>query len=81
MSLSSCDLGYKAAKEACKEVVQLSNVLTMLRLVWKSHSKLRCDNQSAIQLSYNLMYHSKTKNIYLSIHYILDIIGKVVIYL
>lgn len=51
----------------------------MLRLVWKSPRKLICDNQSVIQIAYNLMYHSKTKNIYLSTHYTLDLIANVVI--
>ena len=31
---------------------------------------LKCDNQGAIQLAYNPVYHSKTKHLYLDAHYI-----------
>lgn len=36
---------------------------------------LKCDNQGAIQLAYNLVYHSKTKHLDLDAHYIRGLIA------
>ena len=70
LSLSSCEAEYTAAKEATKEALWLRHVLTELGLVLKSSTVLKCDNQGAIQLDYNPVYHSKTKNLDLDAHYI-----------
>ena len=66
LSLSSCEEEYRAAKEAA----WIQHVLTELGMVPKSSTLLKCDNQGAIQLDYNPVYHSKTKNIDLDAHYI-----------
>ena len=66
LSLSSCEAEYRAAKEA----VWLWHVLTKLGLAPKLSTMLKCDNQGAIQLAYNLVYHSKTKHLDLDAHYI-----------
>ena len=70
LSLSSCEAEYRAAKEATKEVVWLWHVLTKLGMAPKSSTVLKCNNQGAIQLAYNLVYHSKTKHLELDAHYI-----------
>ena len=70
LSLSSCEAEYREAKEAAKEALWLRHFLTKLGLVSKSSTALKCDNQGAIQLAYNLVYHSKTKNLDLDAHYI-----------
>ena len=70
LSLSSCEAEYRVAKEAAKEAVWLQHVLTELGLAPKSSTVLKCDNQGAIQLAYNPVYHSKTKNLDLDAHYI-----------
>ena len=71
----SCEAEYRAAKEAAKEAVWIWHVLTELGLIQKSSTTLRCDNQSAIQLANNLVYHSKTKHIDLATHYIRDLVA------
>ena len=63
LSLLSCEAEYTIVKEATKEVVCLWHVLTELGLVPKSYIVLKCDNQVAIQLAYNPVYHSKTKHL------------------
>ena len=70
LSLSSCEAEYREAKEAAKEVVWLRHVLTKLGMVLKSSHVLKCDNRGAIQLAYNMVYHSKTKHLDLDAHYI-----------
>jgi hypothetical protein len=75
LALSSCEAEYRAAKEATKEAVWLHHVLTELGLIQKSTTELRCDNQGAIQLAYNPVYHSKTKHLDLDAHYIRDLVA------
>ena len=73
--LSSCEAEYRAAKEVAKEAVWLWHVLTKLSLASKSSTLLKCDNQGAIQLAYNLVYHSKTKHLDLDTHYIRGLVA------
>ena len=40
----------------------------------KLSTVLKCDNHGAIQLPYNLVYHSKTKHIDLDAHYICGLV-------
>ena len=75
LALSSCEAEYKASKEAAKQEVWLCHVLTNLGLIQKSTTKLRCDNQGAIQLAYNFLYHSKTKHIDIDAYYIQDLVA------
>ena len=79
ISLSSCEAEYKEAKKATKKTVRIRHVLTKLGLIQKSSTTLRCDNQSAIQLANNPVYHSKTKHIDLATHYIRDLVADGVI--
>ena len=73
--LSSCEAEYRAAKEAAKEAVWLRHVLTELGLAPKLSTALKCDNQGAIHLAYNLVYHSKKKHIDLDTHYICRLVA------
>ena len=66
LSLSSCEAEYRATKEE----VCLRHVLIELGLAPKSSTALKCDNQGAIHLAYNLVYHSKTNHIGLDAQYI-----------
>ena len=75
LALSSCDAEYRAAKEVTKEAVWLRHVLIELGLIQKFATELRCDNQGAIQLAYNPIYNSKTKNLDLDAHYIHDLVA------
>ena len=75
LSLSSYEAEYRVAKEAAKEAIWIQHVLTELGLIQKSSTTLKCDNQSVIQLANNLVYHSKTKHIDLSTHYIRDLVA------
>ena len=71
LSLSSCEAEYRATKEA----FWLRHVLTELGLAPKLSTVLKCDNQGAIQLAYNPVYHSKTKHLDLDAHYIRELVA------
>jgi hypothetical protein len=71
LALSSCEVEYIATKEA----IWLCHVLTKLGMIQISTTDLRCDNQGAIQLAYNMVYHSKTKHLDLDAHYIQDLVA------
>lgn len=71
LALSSCEAEYRAAKEA----VWLLHVFKEIAHIHKTTTKLRCDNQGAIQFAYNPDYHSKTKHLDLDAHYICDLVA------
>ncbi|MCO5610678.1 hypothetical protein L7F22_064919 [Adiantum nelumboides] len=60
---------YAAASEACKEAIWLGRLVTDLGIK-KEIPMLHCDSQSAIQLSRNPVYHSKTKHVDVKYHFI-----------
>ncbi|KAJ0890739.1 putative RNA-directed DNA polymerase [Helianthus annuus] len=71
VALSTTEAEYMAVAEASKELIWLKNFL-------KEPGKeqvdcaLFCDNQSAIHLAKNPVFHSKTKHIQLRYHFIRD---------
>jgi hypothetical protein len=73
-SLSSCEAEYRAAKEAGKEVIWLRHLLCELGFQQISATTLYCDNQSAIQVASNPVFHAKTKHIEIDVHYIRDLV-------
>ena len=50
-------------------------MLSELGIALKSSTVLKCDNQGAIQLAYNTVYHSKTKHLNLDSHYIRGLVA------
>ena len=73
VALSTTEAEYIAANEAGKEVIWLKNYLNELG-VKQADYVIHCDSQSAIYLSRNSMYHSRTKHIDLRYHWIRDAI-------
>ena len=73
VALSTTEAEYIAANEAGKEVIWLKNYLNELG-VKQADYVIHCDSQSAIYLSRNSMYHSRTKHIDLRYHWIQDAI-------
>jgi hypothetical protein len=71
VALSTTEAEYIAANEAGKEVIWLKNYLNELG-VKQADYVIHCDSQSAIYLSKNSMYHSRTKHIDLRYHWIRD---------
>jgi len=68
ISCSSCEAEYRALAATVCEVQWISYVLNDLRF---SHTKLVpifCDNQSAIYIANNQVYHERTKHIEIDCH-------------
>jgi hypothetical protein len=69
VALSTTEAEYMAVAEASKELIWLKNFLEELGKE-QVDCALFCDNQSAIHLAKNPVFHSKTKHIQLRYHFI-----------
>ena len=61
-----------AAAEAGKEMLWLKRFLQELGITQEEY-KVHCDSQSALDLSKNSMYHSRTKHIDIRYHWIREV--------
>ena len=69
VALSTTEVEYVAASEACKEAIWLSRLASDMGIP-QHVPKLFCDSQSAIALAKNPVYHAKTKHIGVRYHFI-----------
>ncbi|KAH9745524.1 hypothetical protein KPL70_004105 [Citrus sinensis] len=65
-------LSYRALAHAASEVVWIKSLVAKLQIKLSTTPLMWCDNQSAIALAYNPVYHAKTKHVELDIHFIRD---------
>ncbi|KAH9677669.1 reverse transcriptase Ty1/copia-type domain-containing protein [Citrus sinensis] len=72
VSRSSTEAEYRALAHATSEVIWIQSLLVELRIQLSTTPIIWCDNQGAIALAYNLVYHAKTKHVELDIHFIRD---------
>ncbi|KAH9723411.1 Integrase catalytic domain-containing protein [Citrus sinensis] len=75
VALSSTEAEFVAATEAVKESMRLRGLLNELWLKQKT-LEIFYDNQSAIQLIKNQVYHERTKHIDVKLHFIRDEVAK-----
>ena len=61
--MSSTKVEYKALSSATYEVVWLRRILEDVEEKQKRPTCINCDNQSAIKLTHNLVYHPWSKHI------------------
>ena len=73
VALSTTEAEYIAVTEACKEVLWMKKFLEELGQE-QEELKLYCDSQSAIHLSKNPMFHSRSKHIDVRYHWIRDVL-------
>nr|GFA54552.1 retrovirus-related Pol polyprotein from transposon TNT 1-94 [Tanacetum cinerariifolium] len=73
VALSTTEAEYMAEMEACKELLWLKRFLQELGFKQQRYAVL-CDNQSAIHLAKNSMFHKRTKHIDVRYHWIRDAI-------
>ena len=71
VALSTTEAEYMATTEACKELLWMKRFLQELGFMQKRYVVL-CDNESAIHLAKNSMYHKRTKHIDVRYHWIRD---------
>jgi hypothetical protein len=81
IALSSCEAEYMAATAAACQAAWLRHLLDELLNQPEETVKLFIDNQSAIQLIRNLVFHERTKHIDTRFHFIRECVedGKVAI--
>lgn len=72
VSRSSRKAEYKALAYATSEVIWTQSLLSELQVQLNTTPVMWCDNQGAIALAYNPVYHDKTKHVELDIHFIRD---------
>lgn len=74
VALSSTEAEYVSATEGVKEAIWLKGLATELGVIQDSVAVFS-DSQSAIHLTKNNTFHSKTKHISVRFHYIRDIVA------
>ena len=68
-SRSSCESEYRALAQCSCEAVWIRRLLEELRILDGKPTYLYCDNQSSIKLSYNPVFHEKSKHFEIDFHY------------
>ena len=74
IALSTTEAEFIAATEACKELLWMKNILLELGFKQDRHV-LFCDSQSAIHLSKNSTFHSRSKHIDVRYHWIREVLN------
>lgn len=75
VALSTTEAEYIAVTEACKEMLWMKKFFYELGIQQERYV-LFCDSQSAIYLSKNPMFHSRSKHIQLRYHWIRDVLER-----
>lgn len=75
MSLSSTEAEYVVVADVFKEALWLQGILSEVNLLDKVVT-IYSDNQSAIHLSKNPVYHDRTKHIDVRFHFVRDVIAQ-----
>ena len=73
VALSTTEAEFIAITEACKEILWLKKFLQELGMTQEKYV-LHCDSQSAIHLSKNSTFHSRSKHIDVRYHWIRDVL-------
>jgi len=73
VSLSTAKAEYISASSCCTQMIWLKNMMKDYDL-FQDCMNLYCDNESAIQMSKNPVFHSRTKHIDIRHHYIRDLV-------
>nr|MDZ8005347.1 hypothetical protein [Nostoc sp. DedSLP05] len=81
VSLSTAEAEYKASVETVREAVSLRQLLRDVGLPIEGPTNILCDNQSAIKMTKNPVFHARTKHIEIYHHYIRDLVQDHVVHL
>ncbi|XP_075088144.1 secreted RxLR effector protein 161-like [Nicotiana tabacum] len=70
VSLSSAEAGYRSLSKVVTEVTWLTRLLADFGLTVISSNHVYCDNQAAIHIGKNHVFHERTKHIELDCHFV-----------
>ena len=70
MARSSAETEYRAMALATCELIRLRHLLQELRFGNDEQMKLICDNQAALHIASNPVFHERTKHIEVDCHFI-----------
>ncbi|WMV52866.1 hypothetical protein MTR67_046251 [Solanum verrucosum] len=70
VSRSGADSEYRDMSQSTCEIVWIHNLLTEIGLKHHISAKLWCDNQAALYIASNKVYHERTKHIDVDCHFI-----------
>ena len=76
MALSSSEAEYISATSAACEIIWLRRILQDLRQDTEDPTTIYCDNMSAIAMTKNPVFHSRTKHIEIRHHFIRELVEK-----
>lgn len=81
VALSTMEAEYAALAEISREIVYVKRLLTYMGFekFIKDPVDVYCDNQSAIELSKNAVFHKRSKHIDISFHFTRELVEKKVI--
>ena len=68
-SRSSCESEYRALAKCSCEAIWIRRLLSELKILDDQPTTIHCDNQSSIKLSYNPVFHEKSKHFQIDFHY------------
>ena len=70
MSLSSAEADYRSIRRLVAELAWLNRLLHELTITDVTPIPVKCDNQAAIYIAHNPIFHERTKHIELDCHFV-----------
>ena len=76
VALSSCEADFMAGTEAARQAIWLQDLLGEISESLRKQTVIRIDNQSAIALTRNPVFHGRSKHIHTRYHFIRECVEK-----
>ena len=72
VSRSSAKFEYRAMSQSTCEIIWIHHLQSKIGVKHYTPAKLLCDNQAALHIASNLVYHERTKHIEADNHFICE---------
>lgn len=76
ISLSTTEAEYIVAAGRCTQILWMKQMLRDMKVEYEEPITIFCDNSSTINISKNLVLHSKTKHISIKFHFLREQVNK-----